>query len=225
MAAMEIAFDDRGLVPVIAQDQLTGEIRMLAYATREALVRTLETGRATFFSRSRNALWEKGESSGNTMQVVSVHLDCDGDAIVYLVSPSGPTCHTGAPTCFFRGIEREGDDLVVKDEPSPRAFLERLEDVLDARKRSDAAASYTKSLYDGGPARIGEKLREEASELARAIEAEDDARVASEAADVLFHAMVGLRSRGVPFSAVLRELHRRSGTSGHDEKLSRKPRS
>jgi phosphoribosyl-ATP pyrophosphohydrolase/phosphoribosyl-AMP cyclohydrolase len=221
MARMKIAFDDRGLVPVIAQDHLTGEIRMLAFATQEAIVRTLETKRATFFSRSRNAIWEKGESSGNAMDVVSVLLDCDADAVVYLVAPRGPTCHTGAPSCFFREIE---EDLSVREEVvRPQVFLARLEAVLDARKSATAKASYTKSLYDGGPAKIGEKLREEAAELAAAVAGEDEARVASEAADLLFHLLVALRSRDVPFEAVLRELDHRSGTSGHDEKLSRKP--
>jgi phosphoribosyl-ATP pyrophosphohydrolase/phosphoribosyl-AMP cyclohydrolase len=216
MGVLDIAFDDRGLVPVIAQDHLTGEIRMLAHANREAVERTLATGRATFFSRSRSTLWEKGESSGNTMDVVSVLLDCDADALVYLVAPRGPTCHTGAPSCFFRTAD-DGADARA------RPLLSRLEAVLDARKSATAKASYTKSLYDGGPPRIGEKLREEAAELAEAVGSEDSSRVVAEAADVLFHLMVALRARDVSFEAVLTELHRRSGTSGHDEKLSRKP--
>lgn len=212
--AMNIVFDDRGLVPVIAQDHLTGEIRMLAFANEEAVRRTLETGLATFFSRSRGALWTKGESSGNTLRVVSVHADCDADAVIYLVDPNGPTCHTGERSCFFR--DYDGAHAIA------RPFLSRLEAVLDARKSATAKASYTKSLYEGGAAKIGAKLREEAGELADAIASEDDARVTSEAADVLFHLLVALRARNVPLEAVLRELDRRSGTSGHDEKLSRK---
>jgi phosphoribosyl-ATP pyrophosphohydrolase/phosphoribosyl-AMP cyclohydrolase len=196
-------FDENGLLPVVAQDHLTGEIRMVAFANQRAVELTLETGRATFWSRSRRELWEKGVTSGNGMDVRAVLVDCDADCLVYLVAPKGPTCHTGKRSCFFRQA--------------------RLEVLLEARKAAVAKASYTKSLYDAGAAKIGEKLVEEAGELAHAIGGESDDRVASEAADVLFHVMVALRSRGVAFEDVLRELHRRTGTSGHDEKRSRTP--
>lgn len=212
----------RGLLPVVAQDRLTGAIRMVAFASREAVQHTLETGRATFWSRSRGELWEKGRTSGNVMQVSAVLVDCDADTLVYLVTPEGPTCHTGAPTCFFRRLALEGGEAVVKDDAVPAAtMLERLEAVLEARKTSTGERSYVKSLYEGGPEKIGDKLREEAGELARAIAGEEDARVASEAADVVFHVMVALRARGVAFERVLAELDRRFGTSGHDEKRSR----
>jgi phosphoribosyl-ATP pyrophosphohydrolase/phosphoribosyl-AMP cyclohydrolase len=212
----------RGLLPVVAQDAVTGEVRMVAFASREAVERTLETGRATFFSRSRGELWEKGATSGNVLEVSAVLVDCDADALVYLVTPAGPTCHTGAPSCFFRRLALEGGAPVVKEDevPAPTLLL-RLEAVLEARKASTGERSYVKSLYDQGAAKIGDKLREEADELARAVAGEEDARVASEAADVLFHVLVALRSRGVPFEAVLRELERRAGTSGHDEKRGR----
>jgi phosphoribosyl-ATP pyrophosphohydrolase/phosphoribosyl-AMP cyclohydrolase len=210
------------LIPVVAQDRISGEVRMVAFATREAVILTLETGRATFWSRSRGELWEKGRTSGNTLEVDSVLVDCDADCLVYLVTAAGPTCHTGAPTCFFRRLALEDGAPVVKDEPaSAPTLLLRLEAVLEERKRSTGEKSYTKSLYEGGADKIGGKLREEADELARAVAGEDDGRVASEAADVLFHVMVALRSRGVPLEAVLRELDRRSGTSGHDEKRRR----
>lgn len=216
--------DDRGLVPVVAQDHVTGEIRMVAFATPEAVRITLETKRATFFSRSRGELWEKGKTSGHTLDVTGVLVDCDEDCLVYLVAPRGPTCHTGAPTCFFRRLERdESGALVAKSEAVPApTLLARLEATLEARKASTAQSSYVRSLYDGGPAKIGAKLREEADELARAVDSEENARVVSEAADVLFHLMVALRSRSVSIDDVLRELERRTGLSGHAEKLSRK---
>ena len=197
---------------------------MVAFATAEAVKLTLETGRATFWSRSRGELWEKGRTSGNGLDVKGVLVDCDGDCLVYLVAPRGPTCHTGAPSCFFRRAELESGAVRVSDAEVPApTLLARLEAVLQARKASDAKASYAKSLYDAGPTKIGEKLIEEAGELARAVAGEDDDRVASEAADVLFHVMVALRSRGVAFAEVLRELDRRTGTSGHDEKRARNP--
>lgn len=206
-------FDERGLVPVVVQDERTGEVRMVAYANEEALRRTRETGMATFFSRSRGALWQKGESSGNGIEVSRVLVDCDEDCVLYLGRPRGPSCHTGAATCFFRDVEGAPAE--------PSTILARLEGILEARKASTTEASYTKSLYDGGPARIGAKLREEAGELADAVAAETDERVASEAADLLFHMLVALRSRGVPLEEVLSELGSRFGMSGHAEKASR----
>lgn len=206
------------LVPVVAQDHVTGEVRMLAWASAEAVRATLETGRATFFSRSRRELWEKGATSGNALDVVSVLVDCDADALVYLVRPRGPTCHTGKPSCFFR---RLGPDGALHEDVAASTLLERLDAVLLARREANAEKSYVKSLYDGGPAKIGAKLREEADELARAVASEDETRVVAEAADVLFHVMVALRSRGVGIADVLRELGRREGTSGHDEKRAR----
>lgn len=224
--ALPLKLERRGdvdLVPVVAQDQVTGEVRMLAWATADAVRATLETGRATFYSRSRGELWEKGATSGNALDVAAVLVDCDADALVYLVTPHGPTCHTGAPSCFFRRLSETG----VLDEPATATtLLARLDAVLLARKGAGATAekSYVKSLYDGGPEKIGSKLREEADELARAVATEDAGRVVSEAADVLFHVMVALRSRDVGIEAVLQELERRTGTSGHEEKKSRKPK-
>jgi phosphoribosyl-ATP pyrophosphohydrolase/phosphoribosyl-AMP cyclohydrolase len=222
-------FDEHGLLPVVAQDHLTGEVRMVAFASEQAVRLTLETGRATFWSRSRGELWEKGRTSGNTLAVKAVLVDCDADCLVYLVAPNGPTCHTGRASCFFRRASLEESTpqstpprIVVSDTevPAPTLLL-RLEAVLEARKASNAKASYVKSLYEGGPPKIGEKLVEEAGELARAVAGEGDDRVVSEAADVLFHVMVALRSRGLSVEAVLQELDRRTGTSGHDEKRAR----
>ena len=195
---------------------------MLAWANRAAVDATLATGRATFYSRSRGALWEKGATSGNHLAVVRVLVDCDEDALVYLVEPAGPTCHTGAPSCFFRTLADDG--TAREDAVEAPTALARLDAVLEARRAATASSSYTKSLYDGGPSKIGAKLREEADELARAVEDETDERVVSEAADLLFHLMVAVRSRGQSIDAVLRELDRRAGTGGHDEKKARKPK-
>ena len=213
----ELKEDAAGLVTVVAQDRLTGEVRMVAHANAEALERTITTGDAHFFSRSRGALWKKGETSGNVMRVHEVWLDCDADALLYLVDPSGPTCHTGAPSCFVK----RADPADATDARAAPLFV-RLEEALAARRTATSEKSYTRSLLDGGAEKIGRKLREEADELARAIEGESNERVASEAADVIYHAMVALLSRDVPLRDVEAELARRFGISGHDEKATRK---
>lgn len=219
MALAALRYDERGLIPVIAQDAETGEIRMVAWANQTAIERTLQTGQAHFFSRSRGELWLKGETSGNTLGVRGVWVDCDGDTLIYLVDPAGPSCHTGAETCFFRRLEEDGS---LRDDPGGAApTLLRLERTLEARRTSNAGKSYTKSLLDAGPTKIDEKVREEAAELGQALVAESDARVASEAGDVIYHLLVGLVLRQVPLRALLGELSKRFGRSGHEEKASR----
>jgi phosphoribosyl-ATP pyrophosphohydrolase/phosphoribosyl-AMP cyclohydrolase len=208
-----LKLDSAGLVTVVAIDRHTGEVRMLAHASREALERTLAEKTAWFFSRSRSRLWKKGEESGNVLAVSEVLLDCDADAVVYLVEPTGPSCHTGAESCFFQSTAG------TAQRPLPTLF--RLETVLAERARSSGERSYTKSLLDAGAPKIGAKIREEADEVARAIEGESDDRVVSEAADVVYHLLVGLLHRGVPLRRVAAELFRRFGTSGHVEKASR----
>jgi phosphoribosyl-ATP pyrophosphohydrolase/phosphoribosyl-AMP cyclohydrolase len=218
---LPLRFDASGpvpLVPVIVQDHATGEVRMFAYATAEAIERTLATGRATFWSRSRGELWEKGRTSGNEIAVHRVLVDCDADCVVYSGEPRGASCHTGAPSCFFQVLQ---DGSLSQASDPPQTLLATLEAVLESRKKATGAASYTKTLYDGGAAAIGAKIREEAAELTRALEAESEERVVSEAADVLYHFLVGLRWRAIPVRKVLVELARRLGTSGHDEKASR----
>jgi len=221
MSQLPLTFDPNGLLPVIVQDHLTGEVRMFAFATQEAVRKTLETGRATFWSRSRGELWQKGRTSGNEVRVVRVLVDCDADCVIYSAEPHGNTCHTGAPSCFFQTLE---GGVLGQASDQPQTLLARLEAVLEARKQSTGSASYTKSLYDGGAAAIGRKLREEAGELARAIEAESEERVVAEAADLVYHLLVGLRWRAVSLRGVLAELARRLGTSGHEEKASRSSR-
>lgn len=224
LAGVRPSFDpDSGLIPAIAQDRLTGEIRMVAHMNREALERTLETGRATFFSRSRKKLWEKGESSGHALLVRGVVADCDADVLLLEVDPEGPSCHTGRPNCFFHRMGPVGE--LVEEEVEARPFLAALERTLQDREKQRAERSYTKSLLDGGAPRVGAKIREEAEELSRAIAEESDPRVLSEAADLLYHLMVGLRLRGLDFRLVLEALADRSKMSGHAEKQSRKPAS
>ncbi len=215
----ELKFDEQGLLPAVVQDRLTGEVRMVAYMNREAIAQTLETGTATFFSRSRRALWVKGETSGHVLHVREVYVDCDADTVLLLADPVGPSCHTGQPSCFFRHLDAAG----VRDEVVPAsAFLLGLEREIEARRASTAEKSYTKSLLDGGPSRIGDKVREEAGEFAAALASESDERVANEAADVVYHLLVGLASRGLSVRAVVDVLAQRAGTSGHAEKASRK---
>lgn len=220
MSLGSLKYDDKGLVAVIAQDAETGEVRMVAWADRTAIEKTLETGQAHFYSRSRGELWLKGETSGNTLGVRSVWVDCDGDTLIYLVDPAGPSCHTGAETCFFRRLDVDGR-LVEAGDDSPAPTLLRLERTLRRRKAADAGTSYTKSLLEAGPTKIDAKLREEAAELGQALINETDERVASEAGDVIYHLLVGLVSREVSLRELFAELSRRFGQSGHDEKRSR----
>ena len=184
---MEIAFDERGLVPVIVQDWHSGEVLTLAYANEEAVRRTRESGELHLYSRSRSEQWHKGATSGNTQAVRALRLDCDGDAVLALVEPAGPACHTGERTCFHRG-ELEA--------PAPHEALPALERTVAARAAAPSEGSYTAGLL-ADPPHIGEKVREEAEEVARAAREESDERLAEEAADVLYHLAVLLRSRGL----------------------------
>jgi phosphoribosyl-ATP pyrophosphohydrolase/phosphoribosyl-AMP cyclohydrolase len=180
-----ISFDERGLVAVVIQDWRSGEVLTLAYANREAVDRTLETGELHLWSRSRDELWHKGATSGNTQAVRALRLDCDGDAILALVEPAGPACHTGERTCFHRG------DV---EKTAPHEALPGLERTLRARQAERPEGSYTVELLDDPPM-IGEKVMEEAEEVARAAREETDDRVDNEAADVLYHLAVLLRGR------------------------------
>ena len=181
----EIAFDERGLVPCVMQDWRTGEVLTLAYMNAEALRRTRETGEMHFYSRSRQELWHKGATSGNTMAVKAIRYDCDGDALLALVEPRGPACHTGERSCFYRGTLQPA---------APHEVLPALERTIAARAAERPDGSYTATLL-AAPERIGEKVQEEAEEVARAAREESDERVAEEAADVLYHLAVLLRSR------------------------------
>jgi phosphoribosyl-AMP cyclohydrolase / phosphoribosyl-ATP pyrophosphohydrolase len=183
---VEIAYDEQGLVPVVVQDWRTGEVLTLAYANAEAVQRTRETGQLHLWSRSRQELWHKGATSGNVQHVRALRLDCDGDALLALVEPAGPACHTGERTCFHNG---EIEPL------APHEALPALERTLDDRRRERPPGSYTVELLDDPPL-IGAKVQEEAEEVARAAREEGDDRVDEEAADVLYHLTVLLHSRG-----------------------------
>jgi len=190
-----VRFGDDGLVPVVAQSALAGEVLMVAYADREALQKTRDTGQAHYRSRSRGELWQKGATSGHTQAVQEVRVDCDGDAVLYLVRQQGPACHTGAPTCFG---EPTGGTLI------------RLARTVAERARDKPAGSYTAQLLDAGVAKIAQKVGEEAVETVVAATSEDRARFASEAADLIYHLLVLLEARQLPLDRVLEELDARA---------------
>lgn len=197
---------------------------MMAWMDRSAVEQTLATRKATFYSRSRQRAWVKGEESGNVLEVVELLADCDGDTLLILCDPKGPSCHTGRDNCFFQPLRGAGGgaaEAAASEAVSRKPFCEELEGVLEARKASTGEKSYTRSLFDGGAPKIGSKIREEAGELVQALEGESDERVASEAADLFYHALVGLRLRGVSWRSVLAVLAARLGVSGHTEKASR----
>jgi len=250
-----LAWGADGLLPVVVQDAAPpGGVLMLAWANEAALARTLETGAGWFWSRSRRALWRKGETSGHTLAVDAVLVDCDADALLYVARAAGPACHTGAPSCFYRRLERAARDVpaphaapgpgaasapayVTTGEPTHPAagrtpadagILGRLEAEIAARRAlapdsPEAARSYVHGLLAAGPGGpVGAKITEEAGELAHALAAEDRGAVVHEAADALFHLLVGLAARDVALDEVLAELGRRSGIGGLAEKGDRR---
>jgi len=220
-----VKLDADGLVPVIAQEAATGMVRMFAWANRDALAATLATGEAHFWSRSRQASWRKGETSGNTLAVREIRVDCDGDVVLYLCDPAGPSCHTGATSCFYRRVDGEAGGALVEDDrpPDPPALVvARVAEVIAKRRRERPEKSYVVSLLDAGVPKINAKIAEESGELTEALLEKDAAHIAHEAADLIFHALVGLEATGVPVDAVFGELRRRFGVSGIDEKASRK---
>ena len=206
-----VKFDQNGLAPVIAQDAATGDVLTLAYANSEALQKTLSSGEAHYYSRSRSELWHKGATSGNTQRVVEVKLDCDGDALLYRVQPRGPACHTGQKSCFFTTLAGErvavapaGDSLVPFG-----TMVERLAGTIAQRHREMPEGSYTASLIQGGKERLAQKVGEEAVEVV--VAALSDERLPEEAADLLYHLLVLLEERGVGIESVTRVLHDRHG--------------
>lgn len=191
-----IKFDERGLAPAIVQDAHTREVLMLAYMNEESLARTLETGQTWFWSRSRNELWHKGATSGNTQAVVTLTTDCDNDAILVLVEPAGAACHTGARSCF---------DLQVPEQP-PGGLLHELYDIIKSRKEERPAGSYTAYLFDKGLDKILKKFGEEAAETIIAAKNEDQQQLVAETADLLYHLLVLLVARDVNLDHVREEL-------------------
>ncbi|HTW82811.1 MAG TPA: bifunctional phosphoribosyl-AMP cyclohydrolase/phosphoribosyl-ATP diphosphatase HisIE [Candidatus Sulfotelmatobacter sp.] len=208
-ALPEIAWGADGLVPVVIADASTGAVLTLAYANREALERTIATGSTWLWSRSRRALWNKGESSGNTQRVVSISVDCDADALLYRVVPAGPACHTGAPSCFATTVPLPG----AGDAPDGAAFagaLANLARTIAARKANPPPGSYTAKLFAGGVDRIGKKIGEEATEVVIAAKNDDRGELVWETADLLYHTLVLLAERGVALDEVGTELSRRA---------------
>jgi phosphoribosyl-ATP pyrophosphohydrolase/phosphoribosyl-AMP cyclohydrolase len=209
-----IAFDERGLVPCVMQDHASGEVLTLGYMNEEALRRTVETREVHFYSRSREEIWHKGETSGNFQRVRQLRYDCDGDALVALVEPAGPACHTGQRSCFYRelgGAAATGKDAPPADgEPAPAAHeaLAGLERTLRERQAERPEGSYTVELLSD-PERLAGKVAEEAEEVTRAARDESGERVAEEAADVIYHLSVLLLSRGVDQAAVMEVLNGR----------------
>ncbi len=203
-----VRFGADGLVPVVAQESDSGDVLMLAFANRDALERTAATGQAHYYSRSRAALWRKGEQSGHVQAVQEIRLDCDGDAILYRVRQTGPACHTGTRTCFSTAVRSDGGTTAAAD--SGAHLLSRLAATIAARATQRPADSYTVQLLDSGVPKISQKVGEEAVEVVVAANAEGPERLASEAADLLYHLLVLLEARGVPLDAVWKELAHRS---------------
>lgn len=202
-----VRFGGDGLVPVVAQEQRTGDVLMVAYADRAALERTAETGFAHYFSRSRNTIWRKGETSGHVQYVSEIRLDCDGDTILYRVDQQGPACHTGTRTCFSNVRLPDGTAAPVED-PGGHV-LTRLAATVARRADERPEGSYTAKLLDRGVAKLSQKVGEEAVEVVVAANAEGDDRLASETADLLYHLVVLLQARGLPLDRVWRELENR----------------
>ncbi len=202
-----LKFDERGLVPVIAQDAATGEVLMLAWATAEALRLTAETGRAHYWSRSRGELWAKGDTSGNTQELVDVRVDCDADAVLYRVRQSGPACHTGERSCFHRVAPH------LAEAADPRPVLARVQEIVARRHAERPENSYTTYLFAAGPDKILKKIGEEAAETIIAAKNGDPAELTSETADLLFHLLVLWQAQGLSFDDVYAELDRRFGAA------------
>ena len=202
----EIRFDECGLIPAIVQNAETREVLTLAYMNRESLARTIETKQTWFWSRSRQELWHKGATSGNTQDVVSLALDCDRDAIVVLVNPAGPACHTGAVSCFDTGT--------LQNALGP--LLDQLYGLIETRERDRPSGSYTTYLFEEGLDKILKKVGEESAETIIAAKNDDNTRLASETSDLIYHLLVLLVARGVSLKEIADELGRRR--KGHSEK-------
>ena len=196
-----LKFDERGLIPAIVQDARTREVLTLAYMNAESLARTIETGQTWFWSRSRNELWHKGETSGNTQTVVALHSDCDNDALVVLVDPAGPACHTGARSCFDTTLANE--DL--------GGLLNTLYALIESRERERPEGSYTTYLFNSGLDKILKKVGEESAETIIAAKNDDDTRLTAEVADLVYHLLVLLVERGVSLDQIRQELASRRG--------------
>jgi phosphoribosyl-ATP pyrophosphohydrolase/phosphoribosyl-AMP cyclohydrolase len=212
--ATQIRFDERGLIPAIIQDARTGAVLTLAYMNADSLQKTMATRETWFWSRSRSELWHKGATSGNIQRVVEVRQDCDGDALVVLVEPAGPACHTGKRSCFYRDIEGEVVDDVGLGQ-SLGTVLDELYQLIESRQRDRPEGSYTTYLFEKGLDKILKKLGEEASETIIAAKNDEQGELVAESADLLYHLIVLLVERGVKLELIRDELvqRRRPGLS------------
>lgn len=203
MDISKVKFDDKGLVPVVVQDVNTNSVLMLAYMNEESLKRTLETGEMTYFSRSRNKLWRKGETSGNFQTLRELKVDCDGDTLLALVSQQGPACHTGEYSCFFEPLYGSGDYA------SGYAIIDELYGVIEGRKKNPVEGSYTNYLFDKGIDKILKKVGEEAAEVIIAAKNSSRDEIRYETADLVYHLLVMLCEEGLSPSEVFAELEKR----------------
>jgi phosphoribosyl-ATP pyrophosphohydrolase/phosphoribosyl-AMP cyclohydrolase len=210
MSQLPLKYDAQGLVPVVMQDHITGEIRMFAFATDAAVRKTLETGRATFWSRSRGELWQKGRASGQETPVVRVLADCDADCVIYSSLPECPSCHSGAQSCFFHALE--GDRLGQAAE-QPQTLLASLEAGFESSKKATNNGRPTRGPSDPGTPGIAARFREDAGKLADALETDGEESVVFLAADTVYQLLAGLRSRSIAMRRVLAELARRLETA------------
>lgn len=218
-----IEWNERGLAPAVVSHVDTGAVLMLGWMNREALDRTEQSGQVHFFSRSRQALWRKGETSGNTLDLVELRIDCDADAILVVARPHGPTCHLGEASCFFRYVEDGNIDRDPGPRGAPAAIIDRVYSVLELRRGAPAGKSYTAQLLAGGVQTICDKIDEEAGELIEELRAEaDPKKVVHETADLIYHVLAGLLAAEVEPKLVWAELSRRFGVSGLQEKAARK---
>lgn len=214
-----IKFNEQGLVPAIAQEEATGEVLMLAYMNKESLTKTLETGKAYYYSRSREKLWLKGETSGNTQEVHSIRYDCDCDTLLLKIHQSGVACHTGERSCFYRNMAGLEGEAVA---PTGADIITSLYKVILERKgKTDNKNSYVASLYAKGTEKIAEKITEESSEFIEAALEKDNREIVYELCDLWFHTLVMLGHKDIDLGQVFAELARRFGTSGIEEKKSR----
>ena len=212
---------NNGLVPVIVQDADTNEVLMLAYMNEEALNLTKSTGFAHYFSRSRNKIWKKGESSGNKQEVKVILVDCDNDTILLKVKQKGPACHTGRKSCFFTNL-KTNEVIIDKEEEIEYNFIDKLYHTLLERKKADPKTSYVSSLYHKGENSLLKKVTEESAEFCFAVKDDNSKEIIYEAADLAFHTLIALALKNIHPEAVLEELKRREGISGIEEKRNRK---
>ncbi|MCG1012843.1 bifunctional phosphoribosyl-AMP cyclohydrolase/phosphoribosyl-ATP diphosphatase HisIE [Tepidanaerobacter sp. GT38] len=204
-----IKYNEKGLVPAVVQDTNTREVLMVAYMNKEALHKTIETKRAWFYSRKRQKLWQKGETSGNFLEVKNIYYDCDEDTLLLQVVPKGPACHTGNYSCFYRSLLENQRSAVEDEVKNPLGILKELVDIIDSRFAQKPEGSYIAKLYEGGKERILKKVGEEACEVIIASMSKNKAETIYETADLLFHLLIALRFDNITIEEVMAELKRR----------------